>query len=368
VLTTRVHGYQQVVVSNFLQDRYPFLEEPGDKENREVFQEERGLVGGVHKCVFFRRVGAMLQVLTHPNSTGPQVREALLILNETVSVQEEKSKMIEAGLVEVGFGLLDETNELVCLEALSLLGSLLSVREGRMRLPEVEFKYVTSLLTAGSLRLRENVGWMLTRIASGRDGVGHLIAKKMLKPILMSLTSTAGRAKDASEAASLSYLLQTTLEILRDDHNIVQFTGHGFPEHLNKLLLAVAGSSQVFGKRSDDIAFLSLECLSLFVIDNRAKSEAVAAGTVEAVESYLHHSNSLVINSAIRVLMFVAIDPAGRARIIEYPNQALLRRFKALHGLIDQNIRENLMELIATLSEDVLRFRDIFNSIEEPRL
>ena len=163
----------------------------------------------------------------------------------------------------------------------------------------------------------------------------------------------------------LLYLLETMLEVLRDDHNAHLFVGQGFSEQLNCLLRQAEADGRCFGKRSEDLVALSLECLSLFVVNNQAKVEVVQSNTVAAIESRLTEENHVTLNSALRVLMFVAIHPEGRKTIIDYKDYLLLRKFKRLARVVDRNVRENLTELLTTLAEDVLRFKQIFNSIEE---
>lgn len=64
-----------------------------------------------------------------------QYHEALLILNGIVSHQETKVKMINEGFIFLCFGFLPYSqSDSVVAEALSLLGSLLTIKKGRDQL------------------------------------------------------------------------------------------------------------------------------------------------------------------------------------------------------------------------------------------
>ena len=367
ILTTKVHGYKQTVVSNFLKDRYPYQDSINpNKEN--IDKSEISLPNfatEIHKSVFFRRIPNLISILQNSDNSEKIIQEALMILNETVSIQEEKIKMIDANLIEITFGMLDEFDSAICKEILSLLGSLLSVREGRKRLSKLDLKKIRRLLSDEDIGIRNNLGWMLMRIASGRDGVEQLVEQNVVKWLIPSLRKFGISPLSLDRTTFVVYLLQTIFEILNDESYTYLFTNQDFVEIINGLLREISKSEYCFGKKTEEIGLLCLDCLSLFTVDNQGKNEAVALRSIEAVEGFLENKNTIVVNSAIRVLMFIAIHPDGRRDIIDYKDRLLLKRFKKLVLIIDNNIRDNMQELIITLSEDGLRFKTIFNSLEE---
>ena len=79
-----------------------------------------------------------------------QYHEALLILNGIVSHQETKVKMISEGLIFLCFGFLPypNSNEVVA-EALSLLGSLLTIKKGRDQLKGLSIIFIKHISKIG---------------------------------------------------------------------------------------------------------------------------------------------------------------------------------------------------------------------------
>jgi len=126
VLTTKVHGYKQIIVSNLLKDRHPYIDKnslalqfDSRKSNQlnEIVPKEKQTE--VFKGVWFRTISNVVKILTDQNSSPETLQESLLVLNEIVSVQEQKIVMIDSGLVEIVFGILTCENNKVRIECLS---------------------------------------------------------------------------------------------------------------------------------------------------------------------------------------------------------------------------------------------------------
>lgn len=367
ILTTKVHGYKQIVVSNFLKDRYPFVEKKSncDKENVDLSENETNAQVEVFKSVFFRGIQNLKSILINPNATNSDLQEVFLILNEKSSIQEEKINMIEEEIIEISFSMLNEYEGVLLMEIFSLLGSLFSIREGRKHIQHLDLKRLKPFILDENLSVRQNVSWMLTRIASGRDGVEYLVQQNVVKWIIQSFKKVSTFPIDLKETNYICQLLQTILEIIRDDHHIGLFIGQDFARNLNCLLEALGRDFNLLGKKSEEILLLCLDCLTHFAIDDQGKIELINANTIDAIVNHLDDKNTVFLNSTIRILMFMAIHPKGRKNIIDYQNHLLLKKFKQIAKIIDNNIRENLFELINTLSEDVLRFQKIFDAIPD---
>ncbi len=125
ILKTKVHGFGNHFVSDFCQDRHPFLE---DKN------EEMKKLTGIRRPVFFKAFQNLSEVLLSCSSSSEDKLEALLCLNEMTSHQEQKVEMIEFGFVEISANFLNSSDENLLYEDLRLLGSLVSIKFGRKRL------------------------------------------------------------------------------------------------------------------------------------------------------------------------------------------------------------------------------------------
>lgn len=124
-MTTKVHGFKNHVVSNFMEKRYPYIE---DKEQE--WRDSKGVFRSAYSRVFQN----LRTVLEAPGSSALEKREALLILNEMSNHQEQKVEMIEEGFVLVCEECMKSDDEELLYETLRLLGSLMSVKLGRDQL------------------------------------------------------------------------------------------------------------------------------------------------------------------------------------------------------------------------------------------
>jgi hypothetical protein len=370
ILTTKVHGYQQIIVSNLLKDRHPYIDKnflasqfASRKSNqlgedvRETRQPE------VFKGVWFRTVGNLVTIISDKSSSPLTLQEALLVLNEMVTVQEHKVLMIEAGLVEIAFDVLNCDAIKVRIECLSLLGSLLSIREGRKRLNNVDMKILRQLLTDDQLAVREAACWMLVRIASARDGVQSLINKNLVKPIVSSFMKYFNNNLESRDSLFLVLMLETLTDILDDEDSHTFFQNCSIMQLFASILRQFQTDPTKIGPRSETTVSLCFECISLLSISNEFKAEIVNANMMDIISTYLASGSLPVQIYCLRILMFVAINAQGKSQIIDFKDHCILKAVKDLSRSENKDIQENCAELVLSLVEDVKRFKPIYDSL-----
>lgn len=370
VLTTKIHGYKQIIVSNLLKDRHPYIDKnslASQFDSRKTNQISEDALDRkqpeVFKGVWFRTINNMVKILTDQSSNPATLQEALLVLNEIVSVQEQKIMMIDAGLVEIVFGVLTCENNKVRIECLSFLGSLLSIREGRKRLNNVDMKILRQLLTDSQLSVREAVCWMLVRIASARDGVQSLINKNLVKPIVASFLKYFNDDLQSNDSLFLVLMLETLTDILADEESHSFLQNCEIMKHFASILRQFQADPKKMGTRSEMAVALCFECVSLLSISDEFKAEIVKTNMMDIISAYLNTPSLAVKNYCLRILMFVAIDPKGRSQIIDFEEHKILKAIKELSRSDNSDLQENCTELILTLAEDVKRFKSIYDSL-----
>lgn len=242
---TKIHGYKKHIVSEFLKDRHPYLEPPfKDREDpTEVFH-----------AVFDRSIPKLVEILSFDDELPSQnYREALMLLNQMSSHQENKDMMISHLLVFRCLNFMRHKDSEVRREATLLLGihqlnlgSLVSTRRGRECLdgPDLEnwqeilMCSVSDILSDDEIQCREVCGWMLCRLTSGRDGVDILVHKHtdIIKYMIISFTKHS-KAQKKEEAPFLVYLLETMTNIMYCDEGVEFFNGTGVMKRYNEILL-----------------------------------------------------------------------------------------------------------------------------------
>jgi hypothetical protein len=336
---TKVHGFKKHTISNFLQDRHPYIPVPYSQryDSKEVFHS-----------VFDRSIPKLVEILDMENLPDQNYREAFMLLNEMASHQENKMIMIDSGLVTTSLVYMRHPDAEVRRESTSLLGSLLSVKKGRDVLPdEMVCQVFSPMLLQDQLKCREVCGWMLCRMTSGRDGVEKLIRLDQVQYIIRSFKENSDKfSKD--EAMFLIYLLECMACILQTDDGIEHFVSTSAMKRYNEILLR---EDQPFGEYETRIRYLCLYCTSLIAMSSEGKEESIKHNMIKTANKYLRHEDEDVVNSATRLIMFSSIHLDGKTLAVAPQDDEIITNLIALLEHKNKDIVRNAEIAIRNISE-----------------
>ena len=329
---TKIHGFKKHVVSNFLQDRHPYLQPPF---NQRYDPKE------VYHAVFDRSIPKLVEILDMQDLPDQSYREAFMLLNEMSSHQENKIVMIDSGLVCTSISYMRHPDSEVRRESTNLLGSLLSLMRGRDQLAGVEIDQVfPDILMKDELKCREVCGWMLCRMCSGRDGVDILINTNQIQYIIKSFRANS-ESYDKKEAMFLIYMLECMASILQTDKGIENFVSTTAIKRFNEILIK---EEHTYGEYENRIRYLCLLCSSLIEMNDEGKEESIRHGMIETANRYLNHEDEHIANAATRVIMFASIDLKGKTKSVEPQGDVIIR---------------NLIDLLEHKNRDIVRNAEI---------
>lgn len=220
-----MQSYKPLIVPENLSGRYPYLE-PEFSDRYDPSE--------VYHAVFDRSIPKLVEILEMEELTPEKYRDALITLNEIVSHQENKSKMIDSGLVEISSAFMAFRVKEIRREAVNLLGSLCTLAKGREHTTEETFKALEDLLIEESIDIREAAAFCLTRICTGRDGVDLLCQNKSFQSIIEAFLLYANLEEESGKY--LMYLLSAGKYFLQYNDCIEFFLGKGFLERVKVLL------------------------------------------------------------------------------------------------------------------------------------
>lgn len=339
---TMIHGFKKHIISDFLQDRHPYLYSPFNQryDPKEVFH-----------AVFDRSIPKLVEIVQMADLPAQSYKEAFMLLNEMASHQENKLTMIDAGLVAVCLSYMQHEDFEVRRDSTNLLGSLLSVRKGRERLDRCQIDPIFGpILLQDRLACREVFGWMLCRLCSGRDGVKSLIAKNQVKHVIDSFKKNSDDY-EVEEAMFLIYLLECMSCILQTDEGIEQIVSTSVMKRFKEIL---STEDQPFGEYDTRIKFLCLHCTSLIAMNDEGKEESIDLKMIQRSNKYLLHADPEVANAATKVIMFSSVHLEGKQEATPKENDEVV---------------VNLISLLKHENKDIVRNAEIaiMNIADLPR-
>ena len=149
-----MQSYDLHIDSDILKDRHPYLDLPF---------EERYDASRVQLAVFDRAIEKLVGILEMPSLDNHKYRECLVTLNEMVSHQEMKDKMVELGLVETASGFLASAQVEIRNEAVLLLGSMFVLMKARSRANQDTYNGIIAMLFEDILLPRQSCMWAINR-------------------------------------------------------------------------------------------------------------------------------------------------------------------------------------------------------------
>ena len=339
---SKVHGFTNHHVSDALETRHPYMLPPFS---------EWAPPAAPCRAVFFRNIPNLRETLSNPGLSDIHAQEALLILNDFSSTQENKILMVEENLVEIAAGKASAA-EATALEAISLIGSLCSIQPGRKRLYRCTANLQT-VIGRGTDKMKRYLGWTLLRIASANDGRAYLLGSGLISLLIDELKKIIDlRDANQEKVNYLRFILEIFSEVLHQPEAMEVFADRKVITSLKKLLVASRTQPERLFGCAGRFQKLSLECVANLAFGQQSRSEAVETAVIEELNHLLDAEDPVIHVLATRALAFISIDLRGKRDIIMLNGEAIIRKTVAMFALANNDLREILSQLFFSLAEN----------------
>lgn len=338
----KLHGYVNHFLSDSLETRHPYLEVPF---------EEFAPATCPPKPIFFRIFTNLRATLEKTELSDQKIQEALLILNDIASTQENKILMLNEELFELAAEA-TQRSELAAAEAISLLGSLCSIEKGRERLPKVT-SHIKAVLAGNSDFLKRRMGWCLNRVASSIDGRDYLVKSGVCRTVVegfCELVDKESLSEDGHHFLRLS--LHVMREVLHDEESIFCFENTPVIKKIKKLLGICRLEPRSFPGHVDIVKSLCIDCTANLCVSADFRKQAVQVELIEELEPLLQLEDQAIQSLTARALAFISIDLGGKFNIIMLRNHAIIARAAKIFPSATDALFDNLSQLFFSLEEN----------------
>jgi len=328
-----MQSYQEHLVSQFLKDRHPYLEEPFTSE---IDPSQ------VTLAVFFRQIPKLAEALRFESLPDHLQKDALHTLNELVSDPSKKDTMNTNELLKLCGELLESKNEGVRKEAALLIGGLVVLMNARDLVVESQVMPVLQEhLTDSSLEVREAVAWALCRLSGSRDGVDRLVETVTVGVMVKAFIHYS----KSEDTLFLMLLLEAFINLSEYDDGIEGMLGTG----LTKSLIALLGNC------NEDLAKRTLHVLMQIGMNHQGKQEGVAENAIASMEKFLVEEKSLETRRiAAALVMSLTINNNGKVKAVATQQGKHPKILKLLYKCLltsEEGLRVNSKQAIHNISD-----------------
>ncbi|CAD8171232.1 unnamed protein product [Paramecium pentaurelia] len=322
-----MQSYKLHVVSENLKDRHPYVE-PDFKDRYDPSE--------VYHAVFDRSIPKLIEILLMENIEAFKYRDALITLNEMVDHQEMKDQMISQGVVGIASAYLHHKDIQIRKQAVILLGCLVSIMRGREQLCDLSFDGLSKLLFDDA---REQCGWALCRIITGRDGVDILCKSNLTKKMIQSFMQSKEYPKFTV------YLLEAFAKIVEFDNGIYFFLNCGTIKRLIEILSQENYYDQKYTQR---ITYLSLEVLSKICANHEGKEEAINENAINIANRYLDSPLQEEAYFATILIMNCTINLEGKKQCVHVENDEIIQK---LISLLNKDFCKDVKQALINIAD-----------------
>jgi len=330
----QLQGYKRHITSEFLKDRYPYLEDINGHLKRD----------DVSMAFGSRLFPRLVEQLTTPGMAPETLCEALRTICDLCSNQENKCEAIASDVVAAATNLLMHESVLVKRDAARVIGSMALLIVGRSNMPvgnTAMAKKLTSSTGAGATlpRLAKllfdkdelvqmNAARAMQAITVFRDGCQQVVDQDTVRKIAQYLNATL---PDIPRTEPLSlcllYLLQTLAAVtMYANGGMKDLFGVSFIKNLLGFLERVPED----GKLPHAPPTESMETLrqALRVLwhcgnDPRGRKETLQAQGVRVITGYLMTGDPKVREAAVCALNVASLETQGKRDILEHSQEGL---------------------------------------------
>mmetsp|Transcript_22568 Transcript_22568/g.59602 ORF Transcript_22568/g.59602 Transcript_22568/m.59602 type:complete len:519 (-) Transcript_22568:52-1608(-) len=354
-------GYQRHITSEFLADRYPYLEDINGHLKADQVSMAKG----------DRLFPRLVEQLQSPGMAPEVLVEALCTVCDMCSNQEQKCTAICSDVIAACTNLLMHESIPVRRDAARVIGSLALLMGGRSLLPVGNTamardltKAVGSgptlprlaklLLSCDDELVKMNVAATFKAVTIFRDGCQQVVDQGSVKSIAQYLCATLpDQPATKPLALCLLYLLQTLAAVtmyardgVRDVFNC------GLLDKVIRFLEFVPPDGRVVVAPPAESCEIVRQCLRFLWHcgnDQQGRREALKAEGVRVITRYLADKDQKAREAAICALNVVALETQGRKDLLEHSLEAmtnLLHSIKETHYL-----QEACVQLVRGASE-----------------
>ncbi|KAM3136015.1 hypothetical protein pb186bvf_011820 [Paramecium bursaria] len=320
-----MQSYKLHIVSEQLKDRHPYVE-PEFKQRYDPSE--------VYHAVFDRSIPKLIEILLMPNIESFKYRDSLITLNEMVDHQEYKDQMITQGLVGIASAYLHHKDLEIRKQAVILLGCLLSLKRGREQLVDLSFEGLAKLLFDDA---RDDCGWALCRIISGRDGVDILCRSNLTKVMIEAFMQSDGHFKFQV------YLLEAFSKISEYDNGIFFFLRCGIIQRFIHIL-----DNDYGGEHRPRINYLCLDVLAKICANHDGKIEAIRENAIRTASSQLDSPHEKEQYFATVLIMNCAINLDGKKQCVHVTNDEIIQK---LINLLDKPFSDDVRQALKNIAD-----------------
>lgn len=317
-----MQSYEEYLVSEFLQNRHPYLLPPLTSE---IDPNQ------VTLAVFFRKVPKLAACLEYLELSDEKRDDALHTLNEMIYHDQTKDVMIHNDLLNSCELLLTVDDSKVRMETALLIGGLVIFAQARDKLLESRvFEAMQQRLSDPVLKVRTAVAWSLSRLSNSREGVDLLVQTKTVSAMVTNFMKFTHKT-NVSEALYMLLLLEGFINISEYDEGIQPMLGTKLTEYLISFLK----TSKTLAHFCIPLTERILHVLAHMALNHNGKNEATAEKAIQAAAKFLKKENTLEQKkyaSALVMSVTIALEGKHQAVSLEKKSQPILikRLFKRL--------------------------------------
>lgn len=326
----KMQGYNRHIVSDFLTDRYPYMEDiTGHLKTDEVTM--------AYGDRLFPR---LVEQLKAPMMAPEKLCEALRTICDLCAHQENKCTAIDWDLVAAATNLLTHESIPVRRDAARAITSAAQVIGGRSKMPQGNTKMgskkvhglpgptlqrlVKLLLGCDDEEVKMNVAEALGAVTVHRDGCQQVVDQGASKSVVQYLIATL---PDVPATRALSMCL---LFCLRTLAAVAIYAKFGLQDIVGVALLekviAFLGRVPPEGipsEKSTETLRCSIRLLWHAGNDSAARKEMLGADGVRVVSLYLTHSDAGVREAAVCALSVLSLETWGKQEVLKHSKEAL---------------------------------------------
>jgi len=330
----QLQGFKHHVVSEFLQDRYPYLEDISGHLKTDEVSMARG----------DRLFPRLVEQLQNPEMAPEKLCEALRTICDFGSHQEMKCQAIASDVVAAATNLLMHDSVLVRRDAARVLSSVAKVVGGRSLMPigntEMPRKLTGQAVPGPTLprlaklllgcddeEVKMNVAEAMCSVTVFRDGCQQVVDHDTVKGVAQYMITML---PDVPATRPLSMCM---LYLLRTLAAVTMYASNGLRDVLGVNLLAKViaflgripkdGIPVVTADESTETVRQALRLLWHCGNDPKGRKEMLKADGVRIVTQYLTHKDAKVREAAVCALNVIALETLGKQEVLKHSKDNL---------------------------------------------
>mmetsp|Transcript_72311 Transcript_72311/g.182352 ORF Transcript_72311/g.182352 Transcript_72311/m.182352 type:complete len:513 (+) Transcript_72311:105-1643(+) len=332
-----LQGYKRHITSEFLADRYPYLEDiRGHLKHDDVTM--------AHGDRLFPR---LVEQLKTPGMAPDKLCEALRTICDLSSNQENKCQAIASDVVAAATHLLTHDSIPVRRDAARVIGSLALLIGGRSLMPVGNTNMARKLtgavstgptlprlakllLSCNDEEVKMNAARALQAVTIFRDGCQQAVDQGTIRSTAQYLCATLPDLPSSEHLSlCLLYLLQTLAAVtMYADGGMKDLFGVHLLERIVGFLAKMPKDGLLPGaSQADSVETLrqALRVLWHCGNDPRGRKETLKAEGVKVITAYLDASDSKVREAAVCALNVVSLETKGKEDILEHSPEGLAK-------------------------------------------